>query len=259
MLIFRFLILLYLSMITPGQSDPLLDSMTFEIVRRSDLACEPTCPEWISAAGVIDRSTTAKFKRLRKALQNKRLPIVFNSFGGDILIALQLGREIRKYKFDTAIGNTETYPCEGKNAACNIKDLQFGLINNIPAYCDSACAYALAGGIRRSSIDTNYIRVHQGSPITYNNSGNKWIELEDKDRIERVDKKVLKAIRSGMAEFGIEDEFVEFVYSHSDLYFAPFDLLLRYKLINDVGVEEKFTPGSCKLADRPKYCVNRLY
>jgi hypothetical protein len=231
--------------------------MTFQIVRNSDPVCEPTCPEWVYATGVIDRGTPSKFRRLVKTLKGARVPIVFNSYGGDILAALELGQEIRKGKFDTAIGNTETQPCRTEKKTCGEKGPKFGSINNSSAYCDSACAYAFARGIQRSSTDKNYIRVHRGSPITYKNKGNKWVDLKDKDRISKIDIEASRQIRTNMKNFGVKDGFVEFVYEHSELYIAPFDLLVGFELINHIGVQDLFKPTSCSTDKSPNYCVDR--
>ncbi|MBD9538960.1 hypothetical protein IB276_05830 [Ensifer sp. ENS04] len=72
--------------------------MIFQIVRSSSLECEPTCPEWILAAGSIEPDTPASFRKLLKTLGSRRLPIVIASNGGDRGSALEVGRIIRKQK-----------------------------------------------------------------------------------------------------------------------------------------------------------------
>ena len=80
--------------------------MAFVVVRSGEPGCEPTCPEWISAEGGIAANTPAQLKKLLKTLGGRKLPIVVSSPGGDVDAALALGRMIRQYKLDVAVGKT---------------------------------------------------------------------------------------------------------------------------------------------------------
>jgi hypothetical protein len=50
--------------------------MQFAIVRSNAPECEPTCPECISAEGMIGTATPALFKRVLKILGGRKLPII---------------------------------------------------------------------------------------------------------------------------------------------------------------------------------------
>ena len=60
-------------------------TMRFVVVRSSAPGCEPTCPEWISAEGSIVAGTPALFKRTLKGLGSRKLPVVVDSPGGNVV------------------------------------------------------------------------------------------------------------------------------------------------------------------------------
>lgn len=48
--------------------------MSFVVVRGSNSSCNPDCPEWISAQGVITSQTPQKLRHFLATLGNRRLP-----------------------------------------------------------------------------------------------------------------------------------------------------------------------------------------
>lgn len=137
--------------------------MQFGIVRSNAPGCEPTCPEWISADGSIETGTPALFKRLLKALGGRKLPIIVNSPGGSVDAALQLGRMIRKNRFDIAVGKTKFTGCPPGMDFCQPGEgaTYFGITSDSGAMCNSACPLMFAGGVRRLAGGQAYVGVHQ--------------------------------------------------------------------------------------------------
>jgi hypothetical protein len=124
--------------------------MRFVVVRGSNPLCNPDCPEWISAEGAITTETPQKLRRLLDTLGNRRLPVVINSWGGDMFSALAAGRLIHEKKLDVAVARTDFVGCDPGEADCAVEDGAYaGLSIDAGAECDSACAVMLAGGVRR--------------------------------------------------------------------------------------------------------------
>jgi hypothetical protein len=135
--------------VRPAYGSPI----TFFIVRSSLVGCEPTCPEWIYADGKITDGTLALFKKILTKTENKRLPIVIRSDGGDALAAMALGRLIRAKKLDVVVATTLFVGCPVANKDCRSAPDKNGrypgaLISN-KDYCNSACTLILAAGQKR--------------------------------------------------------------------------------------------------------------
>ena len=116
--------------------------MSFQIMRASDPACEPICPEWIYAQGEIKPSTVAKFRQVLMLVGKSKLAIILTSGGGDVRSALAMGREIRRRQLTVGVGAAYPIACKTEDAFCT-KDLKpkqpgRGWISNDGSYCASA-------------------------------------------------------------------------------------------------------------------------
>jgi hypothetical protein len=126
------------------------EDMRFVVVRGSNPLCNPDCPEWISAEGAITPQTPQKLRQLLDTLDDRRLPVVINSQGGDLFGALAAGRLIHEKKLDVAVARTDFVGCDPAEADCAGEDgVYVGLSIDAGSECDSACALMLAGGVRR--------------------------------------------------------------------------------------------------------------
>ncbi|MDX8529893.1 hypothetical protein RFM41_11110 [Mesorhizobium sp. VK25A] len=124
--------------------------MRFALVRGSNPLCNPDCPEWISAEGTIAADTADKLRQLLDTIRERRLPVVINSPGGDVQVALAAGRLIRERKLDVAVARTDFLDCDPGVVGCVTTDgLHTGLTIEAGAECDAACAVMIAGGVRR--------------------------------------------------------------------------------------------------------------
>ncbi len=129
------------------------DEMIVEIVRGTG-NCEPTCPEWIAADGVITKDTPKRFGAVLKQMGDRKLPVLLNSTHGDFDAALEIGRMIRKKGLDTGVAVTGFIDCVARNPSCADKPepprplkariYEFG-------ECGRECLITLAGGVRRYS------------------------------------------------------------------------------------------------------------
>lgn len=89
--------------------------------------------EWIAAEGRITADTAAAFRRF--AGEQSNTSVLLHSDGGDPLAAMELGREFRSRRIRTSVGRT----IPGA----------YGLHDQAPGRCYSACAITFLGGVVR--------------------------------------------------------------------------------------------------------------
>lgn len=144
---------------------PAFQPMRVVIVRSMILACEPLCPQWISAEGQIDARTPALFKKVLARAGKARLPIVISSPGGDVEAALAIGRMIKERQLDVAVGTTFFTGCAPAEAGCKLPEDQKGVYRGVArseySFCVSACPFILASGARRISVAGYDLGLHQ--------------------------------------------------------------------------------------------------
>ncbi|PDT05880.1 hypothetical protein CO666_04600 [Rhizobium chutanense] len=137
--------------------------MRFIIVR--SLLCMEDCPEWISAEGRITSDTPAQLRKVLKKIGDRKLPVVFQSEGGEVDAAYAMGRMIRKAGLETAVGGTRLKDCPADDTRCAAAIAKDGSSAGVTysggAYCFSACPLAFAGGTSRVSSQWAFIGVHQ--------------------------------------------------------------------------------------------------
>ena len=88
--------------------------MRFVRVRSDGSACQPDCPEWISAEGKIVIGTADALARVVAAVGDRRLPILINSAGGSVQDAIAMGRLIRARRLAVVVAHTAIAPCAGE-------------------------------------------------------------------------------------------------------------------------------------------------
>ena len=139
--------------------------MSFQIMRASNVACEPNCPEWIFAEGRIVGSTAGKLNQILRRAERKPLLLVIQSGGGDVRAALSMGRAIRANKMNVAVGYALSLDCKSGDDFCQKvlkpKQISNGVLTSRPAYCASACTLVLAAGVERIAIPASIVGTHQ--------------------------------------------------------------------------------------------------
>ena len=146
--------------------------MTFLVVRDTSMICEPDCPQWISAQGRIMPDTHLKLSKFLQDVALRKLPLVLNSGGGSIPSAMAMGRILRKYKMDAAVGETVIIGCSrddrefGKCKPDPVLHALDGIAAINRAYCGSACPLVLMGGLHRVVDPMSFIGLHEPTGST---------------------------------------------------------------------------------------------
>ena len=144
--------------------------MAFVIARWSQTACEPDCPEWIVAQGRIMADSAAKLALLLANPANRKLPLILNSYGGNIDSALRMGRLLRRYHMIVGVGWTHFKGCSPFTQATTpclpdpATKAFAGLADEWGATCFSACPLVLLGGVERIVNTGSRLGLHE--PIT---------------------------------------------------------------------------------------------
>ncbi len=116
--------------------------------------CGPGCNEWIAAEGKIDTEAAGRLQRLLAQLKGRRPPVFFHSPGGSVSGSMALGRLIRAQKLTVSVGHTLRPGCDRDQPSeetCAAR-IQAGQpveaeLDPVMSMCNSACVYAVAGGI----------------------------------------------------------------------------------------------------------------
>lgn len=143
--------------------------MRVVIVRNSSPQCEPTCPEWIAAEGEIMARTPQLFRKVFKQMGKRKLPVILRSPGGSINAAVEIGQMIRKRGLITGVSNTVYRGCSPFDKNCKLPDANNGVydgsLDEMYAFCNSACPMILAGGVERYAGAFSSIGVHEPKTV----------------------------------------------------------------------------------------------
>ena len=123
----------------------------------SDKACEPGCPEWISAEGVITPGRRAAFARLVASLGGRRLAVLISSHGGSLRDALEMGVLIRAKGLAVAVARTLSSTARSGRAIARMRGAsRFPAAPSAPRPAPWSLRAASSGwsGLRRSSACT---------------------------------------------------------------------------------------------------------
>lgn len=127
--------------------------MRFVAVRSGEPGCEPTCPEWISAEGRIDKEAPVRFKKFLKESRARDLPLLLSAQRGDIGAAMALGRLLRRNGMSVGVSRTafkDCRPSEGNcspNGPAGSRYIGVALVSG--GRCENECLAILAGGVVR--------------------------------------------------------------------------------------------------------------
>jgi hypothetical protein len=138
----------------PEKAAPVpMPNMDVQLVRSAHPGCEPQCPQWIAAQGKIVGDTPKLFRKVLSQLGDRKPKVFVDSPGGSVEGAKAIGRLIRAKGLDVVVSKTELLPCAPEDAACRKAAKSGGevrgLVRSRLSRCVSACAFILAGGVRR--------------------------------------------------------------------------------------------------------------
>jgi hypothetical protein len=214
-----FLISLVLLLLTPTVSlaaDSTLEDadleMSLTIVRSSRQSCEPNCPQWIAANGVITPQTPSLFREILENTEAQKLPIMIQSAGGELFSALEIGRMIRNAKRDVGIARTEYSACETKGRPCKAalagSKTYYGLAKDDWSYCYSACTFLLAAGLNRVAAGSVAVGFHEPYRCK---SGKRKTKFDPNDCVVTkldLDSVLRTALTQYLDEMGVSGEIV---------------------------------------------------
>jgi hypothetical protein len=132
------------------------EAMTLRWMRASG-SCEPLCPEWIAARGVITRDTPKQLRALLKRAGERKLPVVLDSPGGDFDAAIELGRLIRARGLDTAVAEPAPEACPATDPGCGKPGSAVPAPGRLYWFgeCSHECLLVLGAGARRFTDRVN--------------------------------------------------------------------------------------------------------
>jgi hypothetical protein len=145
------------------RSDPII----FVVATGEPNACGRGCSEWIAAQGQFDDGAAQRFREFLAVLAKHDLPIFFNSDGGLVSQAMQIGALLRESRMSAGVARTVPEGCHlgfPLNDACrrlmqskreHKARLYFG-----GARCGSACVYAIVGASTRHVDSGATLRIH---------------------------------------------------------------------------------------------------
>lgn len=240
------------SAIASISSDPV---MTFQLVRNSDPACEPVCPEWIYAHGSIEPYSPPELRKVLDSPGFRGLPILIESNGGDRMAAEEMGRMLRKRGLTTGIGLTSFEKCT-EPSVCQ-KPYLAGKARFVLATCISACPLLFAGGLSRLNSARNVVAVHVGTAVIYTNKDRKFEALNGK-RADKILRAARTAVEKYLVEMGVKADLEDAAYAHEGLYVVPFAEQQLWNLTTGTIEDQDFTkPEFCKGRPLPQSCVRR--
>lgn len=124
-------------------------AMSFSLSSIPNLSCKSQCPKIIVASGEIELNSDETFLSFVKSEVLPRQVtsvVLMSSPGGNLVGSLKLGAMMRQLGFSIMIGQVRNGSFKS-------------------ARCYSACAYALAGGVKRIVPDGSEVGVHKAWTI----------------------------------------------------------------------------------------------
>jgi hypothetical protein len=145
------------------------EPMIFVVATGEPNACGRGCTEWIAGQGQFDEGAGQRFREFLAVLANRDLPIFFNSDGGLVGQAVQIGLILRENRMTAGVARTVPQGCQlgfPLDDACrrlmqskreHKARLYFGR-----ARCGSACVYTMVGASTRHVDPAATLRINSG-------------------------------------------------------------------------------------------------
>ncbi len=115
--------------------------------------CGAKCQLWISASGAITAGTARDFELFAQGRDLTGATVALDSYGGSVLGAIALGRDIRRFGLDTTVGRIV-------DLAGSDRGTPRGKFSGA-ADCESMCGFVLLGGVHRAVPPQARVMVHQ--------------------------------------------------------------------------------------------------
>src|SRR6266700_4679405 len=135
---------------------PRSEPMIFVVATGEPNACGRGCSEWIAGEGRFDEGAAQRFREFLTVLARRDLPIFFNSDGGLLREAVQIGSILRENRMTAGVARTVAEGCHlgyPLDDACRrlmqSKREHKARLYYGEARCASACVYAMVGASTR--------------------------------------------------------------------------------------------------------------
>jgi len=256
--------------------------MAFSIVRTNNPVCEPDCPEWIAADGEITDKTAEAFKAILEKAGDRNLPLLVNSVGGRVDVAMAMGRLIRERGMTVEIARTDYLRCEPRDKNCkpDFKDgTYYGYANLTFGVCNSACPLLLASGVRRIVGPFSRVGVHQivTTRQTYRDKYKIFKKTLSNGKViterEFVERKIVGTVRSTdlskslrreltnyLTSMDVDPKLIELMISTppEDVRYLSMDELRTFKVATEISeIEGLVGYRICRERRRPENCAVR--
>jgi len=141
--------------------------MLFFLAKGATGACGAGCSEWIAAEGHIDEDAPERLRDFLAPLNGRDIPIFFNSGGGYMGKAREIGRILRERKISAGVGRTIPTGCRASDAtddSCRrliaSRREASARLRTQGARCYSACVEAFIGASNRQVSADARLGVH---------------------------------------------------------------------------------------------------
>jgi hypothetical protein len=143
------------------------EPMVFIVATGEPNACGRGCNEWIAGQGQFDESAAQRFREFLAVLAKRDLPIFFNSDGGLLREAVQIGLILRENRMTAGVARTVAEGCQlgfplddGCRRLMQSKHEHKARLYFGGARCASACVYAIIGASTRHVDPGATLRIH---------------------------------------------------------------------------------------------------
>ncbi|HRJ69082.1 MAG TPA: hypothetical protein PK812_05680 [Beijerinckiaceae bacterium] len=148
----------------PASAEGAPDRMVFELATNDPEAPRDKQIRWVSARGGIVRDTPKDFDEFLKKHDITGLTIYFDSSGGSINGGLELGERLRKLSAKVSIGRSLPVGTAEMVGSGDAPPLRRHQLSPNSGQCNSSCAYAFLGGVKRTIPASATYGVHMFWP-----------------------------------------------------------------------------------------------
>jgi hypothetical protein len=139
--------------------------IVFTHVRGGPDSCGRGCSEWISAEGRFDEGSARRFQVFLTGVSGTDVPVFFNSSGGSVQDAIQIGYILRGRGMTVGVGRSDGPSCGkvSRSGHCGSNIANVTRLATDRARCTSACTYAFLGGSVRRVASNAFFGVHSAT------------------------------------------------------------------------------------------------
>jgi hypothetical protein len=176
--------------------------MSIYLAKGAPHSCGETCDTWIAADGTFDPGAAHRLLEFLARPGHGGLPIYFNSRGGLVTEAMEIGIMLRVRKMTAGVARSLPRDCKkaSKDACEEAKRSEAAVPSELlaaGAICHSACVYALMGATTRHVSPEAKVGVH--SPTAFLVARDGHVAGAPQDRVAKFN----KTLKRYVEEMGI--------------------------------------------------------